>query len=80
MTKPTKWPVHQAKTQISLGMRPVLSKSSLSARRKLRSLATHCAHSEDSHQTGRMPRLICVFAGRTDHFVDFVTRRLKIFK
>ena len=27
--------------------------------------ATHCAHSEDSDQTGRMPRLILVFAGRT---------------
>ena len=28
-------------------------------------LATHWAHSEDSDQTGRMPRLIWVFAGRT---------------
>ena len=45
--------------------------------RKLRSLATHWAHSEDSDQTGRMPRLIWVFAGRTYHFVGFVTRRLK---
>ena len=27
-------------------------------------------------QTGWMPRLICVFAGRTDHFVGFVMRRL----
>ena len=27
--------------------------------------ATHCAHNEDSDQTGRMPRLIWVFAGRT---------------
>ena len=32
--------------------------------------------SEDSDQTGRMPRLICVFAGRTCHFVGFVMRRL----
>ena len=31
MTKPTKWPVHPAKTQISLGIRPVLSGSSLCA-------------------------------------------------
>ena len=44
---------------------PVWSKSSLSAWRKLRSLATHWAHSEDSGQTGQMPRLIWVFAGRT---------------
>ena len=39
--------------------------SSLSARRKLGSLANHWAHSEDSDQTGRMPRLIWIFAGRT---------------
>ena len=57
--------VRPAKTQISLGIRPVWSESSLSARRKLGSLATHWAHSEDSDQTGRMPRLIWVFAGRT---------------
>ena len=62
MTKPTKWHVSPAKTQINLGIRPVWSESSLSAWRKLGSLATHWAHSEDS---GRMPRLIWVFAGRT---------------
>ena len=39
--------------------------SSLSAWSKLGSLATHWAHSEDYDQTGRMPRLIWVFAGRT---------------
>ena len=33
--------VRPAKTQISLGMRPVWSESSLSAWRKLGSLATH---------------------------------------
>ena len=32
--------------------------------------------SEDSDQTGRMPRLIWVFAGRTGHFVGFVMRWL----
>ena len=32
--------------------------------------------SEDSDQTGRMPRLILVFAGRTCHFVGFVLKRL----
>ena len=46
-----------AKIQISLGIRPVRSESSLSAWRKLESLATHLAHSEDSDQTGRMPEL-----------------------
>ena len=54
-----------AKTQISLGSRLVWSESSVSAWRKLGSLATHWAHSEDFDQTGRMPRLIWVFAGRT---------------
>ena len=39
-------------------------------------LSTHWAHSEDSDQTGRMPRLIWVFAGRTCHFVSFVMWRL----
>ena len=39
--------VRPAKTQISLGIRPVWSESSLSAWRKLGSLATHWVHSED---------------------------------
>ena len=51
--------------------------SSLSAWRKLGSLAIHWAHSEDSDQTWRMPRLIWVFAERTSHFVGFVVLRLK---
>ena len=76
MTKPTKWHVRPAKTQISLGIRPVWSESSLSAWRKLGSLATHWAHSEGSDQIGRMPRLSWVFAGCTCRFVDFVVRRL----
>ena len=63
MTKPTKWP-----------LRP---ESSMSAWRNLGSLPTHCAHSKDSDQTGRMPRLIWVFAGRRDHFVGFVMRWIK---
>ena len=65
MTKPTKWP-----------MRPVLSESLLSAWRNLGSLPTHLEHREDSDQTGRMPRLIWVFAGCTCHFVGFVVRQL----
>ena len=47
MTKTTKWHVHPAKTQISLGIRPVWAESSPSAWMKLGSLATHWAHSED---------------------------------
>ena len=38
---PTKWHVRPLKTQISLGIRPVWAESSLSAWRKLGSLATH---------------------------------------
>ena len=89
MTKPTKCHVRPAKTQISLGIRPVWSESSLSAWKKLGSLATQWAHSEDSDQTGRMPRLNWVFwsdwaDAQADlslrwahsHFVGFVTRRL----
>ena len=76
MTKPTKWYVRQLKTQISLGIRPVWSESSLSAWWKLGSLATQWTHSEDCDKTGRMPRLISVFAERTFCFVGFVMRRL----
>ena len=63
--KTNKMAVRPAKTQISLGIRPVWSESLLSAWRQLGSLATHWAHSEDSDQTGRMPRLIWVVAGCT---------------
>ena len=64
MTKPIKWHVRKAKTQISSGIRPVWSESSLTAWRKLWSLATHWAHSKES-QTGRKSRLIWVFVWRT---------------
>ena len=60
MTKPTMWLCAKRR------LRPALaSASSLSACRKLGSLATHWMHSEDSDLTGRMPRLIWVFSGRT---------------
>ena len=76
MTKSTKWHVLPAKTQVSLCIRTIWSESLLLARRKLGSLATHWAHIKGSNQTGRMPRLIWVFAGRTCHFVGFVMRWL----
>ena len=75
-TKPTKWYVHPAKTQINLGICPVWSESSLSTWGKLKSLAIIRAHNEASYQTGWMSRLIWVFAGRKGHFVGFVMRRL----
>ena len=83
MTKWTKWPVHPAKTQISLDIRPVWSESSLSTWKNIRPF-TYWAHSEDS---GQMPRLIWVFVGRTSFcwycqaaahlvFVGFVWKNL----
>ena len=71
MTKPAKWPVRPAKTQISLGIRPIWSASSLSTWRNLGFLASHWAHSEDSDLTGRVSRPIRVFTGPTCHFVGF---------
>ena len=54
-----------AKSQISLGIRPVWSESSQCAQWVAEDPSFLHAHSEDSDQTGRMPRLIWVFAGRT---------------
>ena len=57
--------VSPAKTQISLGIRPVWSESSLCAQWVAKDPRFPHADSEDSDQTGRMPRLIWVFAGHT---------------
>ena len=76
ISKPTKWHVRPAKTQICLDNRLVWSESSLFAWRSLGSLSIHWAHSEDSDQTGQMPRLIWVSAWRTCHFFGFVVQRL----
>ena len=74
-TKPTKWLVRLAKTQISMGIRPILSESS------------PCAHWVAKDQRflqcaqrrlwSDWPSLIGVFAGHTGYFVGFVMRRLK---
>ena len=89
MTKPTKWAVRPAKTQISLG---IWSESSLCAQWVAKAprflhadnedwLDWACAQrvakaprflhadNKDSDKTGRMPRLIWVFAGCTGRFV-----------
>ena len=65
MSKPTKWLCAWQR------LRSVWSECSLSALRKLGSLTSYWAHSKDSDQTGWMPRLIWVFAGRAGHFVGF---------
>ena len=63
--KTNKISVRPAKTQISLGIRPVWSESSLCAQWIAKDTSFLHADSEDSGQTGRMPRLIWVFAGCT---------------
>ena len=60
-TKPTVWPVH-----------PVWSEFSLCFQWVAKGPRYLHVDSEDSDQTGRMPRLIWVFTGRTDHIVGFV--------
>ena len=57
MTKPTKWLCAQRS--------PVWSESSLCAQWVAKDPSFLHVNSEDSYQTGRMPRLIWVFAGRT---------------
>ena len=78
-TKLTKWHVRHAKIQISLGINPVWSKSSLCAQWEAKDARFLRAESEDSDQTGRMPRPIWVFARRTGHFVGFVVRWLSLY-
>ena len=68
MTKSTKW--H--------GIRSVWSESSLCAQWAAKDLSFHHEDNEDSDQTGQMPWLICVFGGRTCHFVGFVMRWLNM--
>ena len=63
MIKPTKWLCAQ---------RRLRSESSLCAQWVAKDTSFLYADSEASAQTGRMPRLIWVFAGRTCHFVGFV--------
>ena len=62
--KNNKMSVRPAKTQISLGIRTVWSESSLCAQWVAKDPSFLHADSEDSDQTGRMPRLIWVFARR----------------
>ena len=76
MTKPTNWSVRPAKTPISLGNRPVWS---VFAVRSMGSWGfnIYSCDSEDTDRTGRMSRLIWIFAGRKGHFDAFVMRRVK---
>ena len=59
-----------------MGGCPVWSEFSMCTLRVAKDLIYLQADSEDSNQTGWMPRLIWVFAGRTNHFVSYFTMRL----
>ena len=73
--KTNKMTVRPAKTQISLGISPDWSESLLCTHWVAKDPSSLYADSEDSDQTGRMPRLIWVFAGHLCHFIGFVMRR-----
>ena len=63
-----------AKTQIRLGSLITV----FSCQMKKHWILSYRAHSDVSDPTGRMPRLIWVFTGRTGHIVGFVVLWLKI--
>ena len=60
--------------QISLGIHPVWLESLLCTQWVAKDSSFLHADSKDADQTGRMPRLICVFAGRTLILLDFSCR------
>ena len=70
--KTNKMTVRPLKAQVSLGIRPVWSESSLCAQWVAKDPSFVHAVCEDSDQTGRMPRLVWVFAGLTCHFIVVV--------
>ena len=72
--KTNKITVRPAKTRISLGIHPVWSESSLCAQWVAKDRSFLHADSEESDQTGRMPRLIWVFAGCTVILLRLVLR------
>ena len=68
--------VRPAKTQISLVIHPVWSEYWVCAQCVAKDPSFLHVDSEDSVLTGRMPKLIWVFAVCTCHFVGFLMRRL----
>ena len=74
MLKPTKW---QCTSKDSVGIHPVWLESWLCIQWVAKYPSFLHVESEDSDQTGQMPRLIRVFAGHTCYFVGFDMRQLK---
>ena len=77
--KTNKMSVRPVKSQISLGIRPVWSESSLATWRKLGSLATQWAHSEDWLDWAHAQADLSLRLAHT-HFVGFVMLRLILLK
>ena len=83
MTKPTKWLCAQRRLRSALASAQSdqsLSEYSLCAQWVAKGPRFLHADSEDSDQTGRMPRLIWVFTWRTCHFVGFIMWRRLMYK
>ena len=76
MTKQTKWIAHPPSKDRPAWASTQSDQSLLSARWKLSPLAAQWVYSEDSDQTGRMPMLIWIYAGRTGQFIGFVMLQL----
>ena len=74
--KTNKMTVRQAKTQISLGIRPVWSVFAVRSMGSYGPKLFFMWTSKTLIRLSGLPRLIWVFAGRTCHFVGFVMRRL----
>ena len=76
LTKPTKWSVRPAKTQISLGIHPVWSESSLPAWRSIGSSATHFGALQRFWSDWTDAQADLGLRWAHSHFVGFVMRRL----
>ena len=79
MTKPTKWLCAQRRLRSAWAFAQS-DQSLLCAQCVAKDPSFLHGDSDDSDQTGWMPRLIRVFAGCTCHFVGFVMRQLTWFK
>ena len=78
MTKPTKWHVRPAKTQISLGIRSVWSESQLLLNGQLRTQAFFMWTAKTLIRLGGCPGWSMSSLG-THHFVGFLMRQLLLF-
>ena len=69
-------PAHDKTNKMTCAQRRLRSEYSLGAKWQANDPVFLHADSEDSDKTGRMPRLIWIFAGRICHFVGFVMQWL----